>query len=153
MSGGNTLSNLDCIADLTQSLNRKEADCTEFFQNCPEPLCILGPDGTFDRLNNAWEEVLGWSTADLQGTPPLSLVHPEDLTHAESLWNKAVEQGCGWDNGEVIRYRSISGSYRPFSWRLSFDDKGYAYVCARDVTDFLDYDPSFLEGTPLQERE
>ena len=153
MSGGKSLSNLDCIADLTQSLNQRDADCAEFFQNCPEPLCILDPDGTFSRLNNAWEQILGWDAIDLQGTTPLSLVHPDDLLRAESLWSKAVKKGCGWDNGEVIRYRTISGNYRPFSWRLSFDEKGYAYVCARDVTDFLDYETSFLEGVSLQERE
>ena len=131
--------NLECIAHLTESLNRAETQADAFFQLCPEPLCILGEDGTFVRLNNAWEKSLGWKIQDLEETHPHDLVHPEDKKLAAKLWQDAQKNQGGWENGEVVRYRTSDGDYRPFSWRLTIDQNGYAYVCARDVSDFVEF--------------
>src|ERR1035441_56725 len=51
----------------------------EFFWNSTELLSVLGSDGSWQIVNAAWPEQMGWSLEDLQGGPFIDLIHPDDV--------------------------------------------------------------------------
>ena len=93
--------------------------------------CITQENGYFQQLNPAWENVLGWTVSELQNSPWLELVHPDDVEltlNSEKLYfqNSFVE----YEN----RYRHKDGSYRWLSWRVSNTEDGLVYRVAKDIT-------------------
>ena len=63
---------------------------SEHFQLASELLCYANPDGTFGRVNQAFERTLGWKTGELRG-----------------------QQFISFEN----RYRCRDGSYLRLRWR------------------------------------
>ncbi len=57
---------------------RLRAEAESFFALSPDMLCIAGFDGSFKRLNAAWERTLGWTPEELRARPWTELVHPDD---------------------------------------------------------------------------
>lgn len=109
----------------------------QFFQlwtHSPEPLCVVRPDGYFDRLNPAWTRLLGCSEGDLLARPLLEWVHHDDQTAAESAFQRLAA-------GELsqrfeVRFRAADGSYRWFSWTvLRPPEERSVYGFIRDVTE------------------
>ena len=49
-----------------------------FFTLSPDLLCVASLEGYFLRLNPAWTQVLGFADAELQATPFIDFVHPDD---------------------------------------------------------------------------
>jgi PAS domain S-box-containing protein len=121
------------FADVTDLLQAQD-EYRQFFSLSLDLLCIAGIDGRLLRLNPAWTKVLGWNTADLEGQPFFSLIHPDDLpaTRAE-LENLATGgRTLQFEN----RYRHLDGSWRTLSWRAcSVVAHGTILAVARDVTD------------------
>lgn len=95
-------------------------------------LCIVGLDGSFRRINPAFERILGYPPDTLSGTPLLDLVHPEDLAHTvEQLEALAGGTPCAFDN----RLRTIDGRYRWLSWSANpVPEERLIYAVAHDVT-------------------
>jgi PAS domain S-box-containing protein len=118
------------IDELKES--REELD--RFFSLSLDLLCIASTDGYLKRLNPAWEQVLGWSTAELTAQPYLSFVHPDDVaaTIAEA---SNLAQGVTTLTFEN-RYRCKDGSYRWLSWKVTpHSARDLLYGAARDVTE------------------
>jgi PAS domain S-box-containing protein len=113
---------------------RTEAELTTLFDTSPDMLCIAGLDGTFRRLNPAWEKTLGFTAAELMSRPYVEFVHPDDR-HATSAEAGSVAEG----SGSVIfenRYLCKDGSHRWLSWKSTpLPEEGLVYAVARDVTD------------------
>jgi PAS domain S-box-containing protein len=114
-------------------LNEARAELDQFFSLSLDLLCIAGVDGSFKRVNPAWEAALGWTTAELTAGPYLELVHPEDREPT------AAESAKLADGGSTIsfenRYRCKDGSYRWLNWKAaSLPARGLVYAAARDVT-------------------
>jgi two-component system sensor histidine kinase/response regulator len=113
---------------------RTEAELATLFDTSPDMLCIAGVDGTFRRLNPAWEKTLGFTTAELMSRPYVDFVHPDDR-RATSDEAGAVADGKGsvcFEN----RYLCKDGSYRWLSWKSTpLPGEGLVYAVARDVTD------------------
>jgi two-component system, sensor histidine kinase and response regulator len=113
---------------------RTEAELATLFDTSPDMLCIAGLDGTFRRLNPAWEKTLGFTTAELMSRPYVDFVHPDDR-HATSAEAGAVAGGTS----SVIfenRYLCKDGSYRWLSWKSTpLPEEGLVYAVARDVTE------------------
>jgi PAS domain S-box-containing protein len=84
------------------------------------------------KVNQAWETVLGYTMAELEGRPMLAFVHPDDLaaTHAEMQRVMGERDVRGFIN----RYRCRDGSYRYFEWRARREGE-FCYGVARDVTE------------------
>ena len=62
-----------------RELDEARQELDQFFSMSIDLLCIAGTDGRFKRVNPAWEEVLGWTAADLTSVPYVDLVHPDEV--------------------------------------------------------------------------
>ncbi|HAG85365.1 MAG TPA: hypothetical protein DCL61_30525 [Cyanobacteria bacterium UBA12227] len=115
------------------------------FQLSLDLVCIWGKDGYFQKLNPAWQSVLGWSEEELRSQPGLECVHPDD----RELTQKAVIK-CSV--GKIVeyenRFRHQDGSYRSLFWRVSQNDEGLFYGVAKEITN-----NSYLTETKLRESE
>jgi PAS domain S-box-containing protein len=114
----------------------KEAarDLTTFFEVSLDLLCIRDMDFKFIKVNRAWEATLGYSAAELEGAPMLSLVHPDDIGDTSGHMVRMRSEDEVW--GFVNRYRHRDGSYRHLEWRARrIGDR--VFGAARDVTDRL----------------
>ncbi|WP_417792121.1 PAS domain S-box protein [Stutzerimonas xanthomarina] len=91
--------------------------------------CCL--DGDIIAVNPAWEQLLGWSEAQLLTANILDLIHPADLLST----GKAIERLSG---GESVvrfenRYRREDGSYRWINWSARSAEQVINAV-GRDIT-------------------
>lgn len=107
----------------------------DFFNSSSDLLSIAGFDGRLRLVNPAWERVLGYSSAELVGSAPLDLIHPDDRASAEAAGAR-LRAGAQVSAHEV-RVRCKDGSYRWISWRSSADAARQLYLSsACDTTPF-----------------
>jgi two-component system sensor histidine kinase/response regulator len=117
-----------------------------FFRLSLDLLCVASLDGYFLRLNPAWTHVLGFDEADLQASPFLDFVHPDDRPATLEAMS-VLTTGSRLINFEN-RYRAHDGSYRWLEWAATpFIDQGVIYAAARDVTDRKRADEALKEST------
>ena len=114
-----------------------------FFNVALDLLCIADTEGNFIRVNRAWEEILGYSTEELEQRKFLDFVHPKDL---DATLNAMADLG---KQEQVInfvnRYRSKDGSYRYIEWR-SYPHGKVIYAAARDVTERIKAEEEMREN-------
>ena len=105
-----------------------------FFMLSLDLLCVATFDGHFVRLNPAWQQVLGFSEAELRAAPFMDFVHPDDRAATIAAMSALT-------TGEAVidfenRYRSSDGSYKWLQWASApVPNQGVIYAAARDVTD------------------
>ena len=114
---------------------RAEETLDRFFTLSLDMLCISGFDGVFQRLNPAWERILGFTVEELTAGPFLDFVHPEDhavtLAEMEKL-SSSAQVTVNFEN----RYLCKDGSYRWFTWTAApFASQQLIYASARDITE------------------
>ncbi len=104
-----------------------------FFDLSPDLLCIAGRDGSFRRLNPAWERALGYPLAEIYAMTWADLVHPDDQARTLAQFRRGERSGTMFVEN---RYRHRDGSYRWLEWSAGLlpDGSGY-YAVARDVTE------------------
>lgn len=118
---------------LKKQLEEKQQseEIENFFSCAIDLLCIANNDGYFERLNQEWHHVLGYTLEELEGKQFLDFVHPDDV--AATL--QVMSQLAG--NAKVLnftnRYRCKDGSYRWIEWR-SYPFTNKIYAAARDIT-------------------
>lgn len=113
---------------------RAERELDRFFDLSIDLLCIAGMDGTYRRLNPAFETVLGYSTAELIARPFIDFVHPDDRakTIAELEALRRGRKTIRFEN----RYICRNGAIKYFAWTASpAPEEGTVYAAARDITD------------------
>jgi len=121
------------LSDITQR-KKAEEDLEEFFALVPDMVCIASADGFFLSLNDAWEQVLGYSKAELMAVPFAEFVHPDDrnTTLKESASQRTGKAALSFTN----RYRAKNGTYHWFEWNATAaNEKGMVFAAARDITD------------------
>lgn len=103
-----------------------------FFDVALDLLCIADIEGNFIKVNKAWEDILGYTTRELETRQFLEFVHPDDLEDTmEAIKALAEKQPVlNFTN----RYRCKDGSYRYIEWR-SHPHGGVIYAAARDITE------------------
>ena len=116
----------------TEELRIKEKNDFENILNVNiDMLCVSTSAGYFSKINNQFEEILGYKLNELEGLNFLNLVHEEDYNSTI----KAMEDIN--DRKEVIgftnRYRCKDGSYKYIEWRSKLMGDN-VYSSARDVT-------------------
>lgn len=121
------------VSDRTVELTRANAERDRFFTLALDMLCIVDNNGYFLRLNPAFENILGYSIAELQAEPFINFVHPDDV---EATLNCMRSM----DKNRIIsfenRYRCKDGSYKWLLWTSTpFDEQHLSYATARDITD------------------
>ncbi|MEZ5615713.1 MAG: PAS domain S-box protein [Rhodocyclaceae bacterium] len=109
----------------------KERD--RLFNLSLDMLCIAGMDGSFRRVNPAFDRVLGYAAEEITGRPLLDYVHPEDLAATvEALRQLAAGQPASFEG----RWRAADGRYRWLLWAVNpVPEEKLLYAVAHDITD------------------
>ncbi|RKG91193.1 PAS domain S-box protein [Corallococcus sp. CA053C] len=93
----------------------------------------LESDGRIIAANPAWERLLGWTEAELLGTPVGHFIHPDDLAHSTQYVQALHEEASPrrTDN----RYRHKDGRWRWISWSAVETGQGTLMAVGRDITE------------------
>lgn len=110
-----------------------EEDLERFFELSPDPMAIGGLDGTFVKVNPAFEDVLGFTPAEMAGSSYLDYLHPDDVERALDAMRRL---GDGDTVEEELRFVCKDGTYRLLSWAVGADPvRGLVFGAGRDVTE------------------
>jgi PAS domain S-box-containing protein len=136
------------IRDIT-NLRKAERELESFFNLSRDMMCVAGFDGTFKRINPAWESTLGWTEETFLKTPWIEFVHPDDIQPTLNAGEKLV------DGKEIIsfenRYRCRDGTYRWLSWNSRpVQKQGLIYAVVRDITSAKETEAALWERDRLQ---
>lgn len=119
--------------DLERERRAAEAAAARFFEMGHDMFATASFDGYFTRLNDAWEQALGYSPRELMTQPYVELIHPDDV---EATFAAAGSLSAG--DSEVVgfenRYRAKDGSWRWLQWAAR-SDREQVYAVAKDVTE------------------
>ena len=111
-----------------------EIERDNFFDLSLDMLSVIGSDGTFRRVNHAWETVLGYPDGYLVGRSFREFLHPDDLESTATETTREYGEGetsFGFQN----RYRHRDGGYRWLEWMShTSPDHSVAYGVAREIT-------------------
>jgi len=119
------------VTDVTPR-KRAEEQRDRVFDLATDMLCLIRRDGRIERINPAFERVLGYEEAELLGRPLVDLFHPEDALAATVEFVK-VGQGLPMVDF-AARCRAKDGGFRSLSWTLMpVGDR--AQAVARDLTE------------------
>lgn len=111
---------------------RFENEETRFFNLAPDLLCTV-VDSHFQRLNAAWEQVLGYTHAEIRAESLMSFIHPDDRAATAATATQLAQHNVivAFEN----RYRHKDGSYRWLSWTATtYPGEALIYGYARDIT-------------------
>jgi PAS domain S-box-containing protein len=110
----------------------KSQELEGFFNVTLDLLCIADLEGNLLKFNKEWENVLGYSVAELTKHKFFDFIHPDDL---EATFQVMARLGKSEKVLNFVnRYRSKSGAYRHLEWRSHPNGK-LVYAAARDITD------------------
>ncbi|MEB3174310.1 MAG: ATP-binding protein, partial [Cyanobacteriota bacterium] len=118
-------------------LVQKTEELDRFFSVSLDLLCIASAEGVFIRLNQEWEQTLGYPLAELEGRNFPDFLHPDDRESSQAALANLAD-------GQILanltnRYRCRDGSYRWLEWRAAPVDD-LIYAAARDVTERKEYE-------------
>ncbi len=119
------------VTDITSRM-RAEEQRDRVFHLANDMLCLARRDGRIERINPAFERVLGYEERELLDRPLFDLFHPEDALAATVEF---VKLGQGLPMVDfVARCRTKDGGFRSLSWTLMpVGDR--AQAVARDLTE------------------
>ena len=103
------------------------------FEMTSDLLATISEDGRFTLLNPAWEQVLGWTPAELEARPAHDLLHPDDVEKTRALMLGGQGSSAELENF-TNRYRHRDGTWRWLLWSARRDGDTW-YAAAKDVTD------------------
>lgn len=132
---GVAFATLGALVGLTVDRRRRaETALSSYYDASLDLLATADLNGTFLRVNQAWERTLGHSAATICSRPFAEFVHPDDVqrTIAETA---ALIDGTRHSVGFRNRYRTADGNWRWLEWNASLSPSGdEIYAVARDVT-------------------
>lgn len=107
-------------------------DVGNFFHLSLDLLAIADSAGRFVEVNPRWQDVLGYSGAELCAQPFCDFVHPDDVPATLAEIDKLAQghSSIAFEN----RYRCRDGGYRWLSWKAQ-PSGDYVYAIARDITE------------------
>ncbi|RKG85539.1 PAS domain-containing hybrid sensor histidine kinase/response regulator [Corallococcus terminator] len=93
----------------------------------------LKRDGNIVAANPAWERLLGWTEAELVGTPVQHFLHPDDLASSTQYVEERREGRTlrSKDN----RYQHKDGRWRWISWSVVEANPSMLMAVGRDITE------------------
>lgn len=110
--------------ELDQKVAQRTRELDRFFTISLDLLCIADRHGYFLRLNQAWENTLGYALSELMERPFMEFVHPEDVTKTRAAY---ADLTAGRDVLNFInRYRGKDGTYRWLEWSAASGPSGAA---------------------------
>ncbi|HDQ14051.1 MAG TPA: PAS domain S-box protein [Sediminispirochaeta sp.] len=117
---------------LIMQKRRSQQELRRFFDVVPDMVCVLDLEGSFLKVNQAWEQVLGYPMEYLRRRSVFDLIHPDDLKRTKREIN--TQLAGGETTGFVNRYRHKDGSFRWIEWRAGPMTDGRLYGAGRDIT-------------------
>jgi two-component system, cell cycle sensor histidine kinase and response regulator CckA len=136
------------LRDITELVAAQE-EFERLWRLAPDPLCVAGFDGCFQKVNPAWSRLLGWTEEELLAKPYAELVHPDDRAELETVDQRLIQ-------GETVRgfsnrYRCFDGSYRWFSWTAILVKEAHVvFGIARDVTEERRLEDQFRHAQKME---
>jgi PAS domain S-box-containing protein len=121
------------MRDMTER-NKLTEERDRFFALSMDMLCIVHLDGRFQRVNPAFQKILGFSEEELLATSIPELVHPDDLAGTLSGYEKLSA-------GKPIQFmenrlRCKDGAYRWVAWSyFPVPEDGLAFGVGRDISE------------------
>jgi diguanylate cyclase (GGDEF)-like protein/PAS domain S-box-containing protein len=131
------------IEDVT-ARRKAESQANTLFECSRDALVITSPDGTLERVNSAWTQVLGWSNEQTVGQHLRSFVHPEDVATLLDDQNARLTVLCR------ARVNTKDGSYRWLQWSTARTEDGL-FAIARDVTQQVELEQLLREASLTDE--
>ena len=123
------------MADALSEMRGAMGEWEWFFEHSVEMMCIAGMDGRFKRVNKAFADALGYTSAELVSRPFFDFIHPDDQERTlEVLHGLGHDADCvNFEN----RYLDNDGEWHWIAWRVPALSPGARnlYAIARDVTD------------------
>lgn len=113
----------------------QEEEMQMIFDNSPDILALVAPNGYFLKVNPAFCKILGYTEKELTAAPFRSFVHPDDLNGTLQEFDNMVG-GDHQANNYVNRYISKTGEICWISWSSSvvFGEDRLAYSYGRNIT-------------------
>ncbi|MCP4696394.1 MAG: PAS domain S-box protein [Gammaproteobacteria bacterium] len=114
-------------------MSSNDARHTKFFFACGSLFCIVGWEGDIRCVNTAWQDILGYTSAEIVKYSYLDLVHPDDRPmiqdHIDYL-NTGAEAVVF-----ASRFQHCNGDYRQILWQATWEaDEGGFYAVGIDTT-------------------
>lgn len=127
--------------DISEEISTIE-ELDNFFNVNVDLLCIANMEGKLIKVNKVWEQVLGYSALELQGSNFFEYIHPDDIDQTKSrLENLMIK-------GEVLnfmnRYKSKDNTYKYLEWHARYSNE-LIYASAKDITDKIDSQKELAE--------
>jgi PAS domain S-box-containing protein len=127
---------VDAIANMAANIalhGRAQEEYERFFDLIPDLVLIVSADGRFRRFNARWEDVLGYTPAEMMSRPFMDFVHPDDRMATQIVFADEME-GIGV-TGFENRYMAKDGTYRWLEWSATpIMSEGMIFGVARDIT-------------------
>jgi diguanylate cyclase (GGDEF)-like protein/PAS domain S-box-containing protein len=122
-------------AQAADRLHRAADETARTFEMASDMMLVGRFDGTVERINGRWSEVLGWPAEEIAAQLPAGLVHPDDLERTMAGIEDLVVNGAD-DGAFTNRMQASDGSWRTIEWSARVDrEEQLLYATARDVTE------------------
>ena len=140
-SRGITFSALD-ITDRKKAV----AEVKKIFDLSADLICIASLDGYFQRINPAFNKILGYEDHELLDQPFFNFIHPDDIELTKEIITEKLKNNILVINFQN-RYRCKDGSYKWFLWTSQpIPEENRTYAIARDITDIKNKEKELLES-------
>ncbi|MBM9502360.1 PAS domain S-box protein [Leptospira sp. 201903071] len=136
-SGDSYIQMFELISDQIEVLFRNkeaEEDKDQFFKLSGDMFQISTLDGKVIERNQAWTDVLGYTSEELASTDLSELVYPDDR---KRMFKVREEFYKNKENiSESIRYVTKEGQVKSILWRETFSpEHGLIYTTGKDITE------------------
>lgn len=113
-------------------LGRRQSD--RGFQDSPDLLGVVTPEGVLKIVNAAWQKALGYRADELVGRPFFKLVDDHDRVTAHRLVNPRLAMAGAEVLELALRCKDLS--YRSFLWNRRYMVAEQAiFITGRDITE------------------
>lgn len=128
------------MATLKQDIVDKLETYKDLFDNALDLIHVVEPDGTIIYVNNAWEELLGYTQAEIQGKSIYSVIHHTDRDRfrqhrgnviTRTAVDSKISVGMVARNGSILYVEGFVSS------RVIDDQTLYTRGIFRDITSRL----------------
>ncbi|QCU89957.1 EAL domain-containing protein [Thiomicrorhabdus sediminis] len=122
------------LKQLEKQRTEAERAVNSFFNQRMSLNMIATMDGRIQRVNPAWERVLGYSVDEMEGKPFINFVHPDDRENTATEHQNVIlgESTYEFEN----RYRDKEGNYHTFIWTSTISkEDNIIYAVANDITE------------------
>jgi len=108
----------------------------KLFQLSNDLICVSGTDGFFQKVNPAFEKLLGWSTQFLLKTSFFDLIHHDDVEPTKQELENLV---TGKNTIKLThRFKTAENGYKILEWTASLEPlTGNVYAIGRDITQLM----------------